>query len=84
MLSQDEPDCVSTSAILHNNTKTVLPEARSNADGEEADPIRDRGRGGEADRPDVPALQRRPGQEKNEMLEGNRCLLRIKVIRIRT
>ena len=84
MLSQDEPDCVSTSAILRNNTKTVLPEARSNADGEEADPTRDRGDVGEADRLDVPTLQRRPRQEKNEMLEGNRCLLRIKVIRIRT
>lgn len=84
MLSQDEPDCVRTSAILLVHTKTVLPEARSNADGEEAGPIRDRGGVGEADRLDVPALQRRPGQEKNEMLEGNRCLLRIKVIRIRT
>ena len=70
-------------AGVHEQQDRVLQQV-DKADGEEADPIRDRGGVGEADRLDVPALQRRPGQEKSEMLEGNRCLLRIKVIRIRT
>ena len=69
-------------AGLHEQQDRVVQQA-DKADGEEADPIRDRGSVGEADRLDVPALQRRPGQEKSEMLEGNSCLLRDEVIRIR-
>lgn len=69
-------------ASVHEQQDRVLQQA-DKANGEEADPIRDRGGVGKADRLDVPALQRRSEQEKSEMLEGNRCLLRIKVIRIR-
>ena len=69
-------------AGLHEQQDRVVQQADKKA-GEEADPIRDRGGVGEANRVDVPALQRRPGQEESEMLEGNRCLLRGEVIRIR-
>ena len=61
-------------AHLRDQQDRILQQA-DKADGEEADPIRDRGGVGEADRLDVPALQRRPRKGKSEMLEGNSRLL---------
>ena len=69
-------------AGLHEQQDRVVQQADKKA-GEEADPIRDRGSVGEADRLDVPPLQRGNREEEGKVLEGNCCLLRDEVIRIR-
>ena len=61
-------------AHLREQQDRVLQQA-DKANGEEVDPVRERGGAGEESGLLVSTLQRRPRKEKSEILEGNSRLL---------